>query len=373
MQNLEEGKDPLLSRVPSVARLNGGAGQIRSRSYTSSEDDTDVDEPEIKPAPIYRYVCASPGHRRQHLYVVLEDWKKGFSIHKFDLDDGSDVGGDLALRPPVHRQENALNCVRWNFAALGSKIVATGCLNYEDDFATIVYDAETAGLSIAPRLPIELHGAWELAAAMGNSLYVFEPNMQSTRWRGRCTVPSMDRPEAAPSSGYHERCWSWTSIPARPPFNTSGTESSALHPDVGRSTMFVSTEQWERNPAGGTWTLGDLVERPHLYTSTLHTFSYDAGSDEWGLPFYGRAHYNAALDVWVGFHKGSFRHDGYICASDVVSPDDGSPAQPSWKLCAERLLDPRAERHLAASLVHTDDMSYCLVEVVAREVQERAL
>jgi hypothetical protein len=60
--------------------------------------------------------------------------------------------------------------------------------------------------------------------------------------------------------------------------------------------------------------------------------------------------------------------DGYICSCDVVSPD-GCPTQtqPSSKLCTERLFDPDAERHLGARLVHTGDMNYCLVQVLARQ------
>ena len=28
-----------------------------------------------------------PARRRKHLYLILDDWEKGFSVHKIDTDD----------------------------------------------------------------------------------------------------------------------------------------------------------------------------------------------------------------------------------------------------------------------------------------------
>jgi hypothetical protein len=119
-----------------------------------------------------------------------------------------------------------------------------------------VYDTETAGLSIAPRLPIGLRGAWTLAAATGSSLYVLGSCTESAWWTGRFTVPTIDGAVDAPTPGYHETYWSWTSIPSQLPFNISSIASSALHPEVGGGrTLFVSASKCERNPELGGRTL----------------------------------------------------------------------------------------------------------------------
>src|SRR4051812_20330850 len=94
---------PLLHRLrrrhdcpPVAAQLGRRADQIISRSYTStsSEDETDSDADRPKATPVVPNNChggtSSLNHKKRHLYVVLDDWKKGFSIHKLDLDDDTD-------------------------------------------------------------------------------------------------------------------------------------------------------------------------------------------------------------------------------------------------------------------------------------------
>ncbi|XBJ12415.1 hypothetical protein VPH35_016941 [Triticum aestivum] len=164
---------PILSNLHrqdcrSATQLGCRADQIISRSYTSDEDETDsdVDRPEVAPGSANPYGRTSPSQKRQHLYVVLDDWLKGFSIHKLDLHDGSD-GADLTMRAPVLRQATE-DRLRWNFAATGRKIVAAGKVNSEDDVATLVYDTETAGLSIVPRLPAAPCGIWCLTTPTEN-------------------------------------------------------------------------------------------------------------------------------------------------------------------------------------------------------------
>jgi hypothetical protein len=79
-----------------VAKLGRRGDAIPSRDYhTSSEDDTDTDidrrdadKPVAAVASGYGHSTSpNPIQRRKHLYVVLDDWKKGFSIHKLDLDN----------------------------------------------------------------------------------------------------------------------------------------------------------------------------------------------------------------------------------------------------------------------------------------------
>uniref|UniRef100_N1QUV8 Uncharacterized protein n=1 Tax=Aegilops tauschii TaxID=37682 RepID=N1QUV8_AEGTA len=152
---------PILSNLHrqdcrSATQLGCRADQIISRSYTSDEDETDsdVDRPEVAPGSANPYGRTSPSQKRQHL------------IHKLDLHDGSD-GADLTMRAPVLRQATE-DRLRWNFAATGRKIVAAGKVNSEDDVATLVYDTETAGLSIVPRLPAAPCGIWCLTTPTEN-------------------------------------------------------------------------------------------------------------------------------------------------------------------------------------------------------------
>jgi hypothetical protein len=248
-----------------------------SRSYytssDSSEDETesDADRPEAKPvAPN----CCAAKHRKRHLYVVLGDWKKGFSIHKLDVDDGSDCR-DLALRPPAYRQA-AEWLSHWNFAAMGSKIVAAGAIKREEpgkegsNSVTLVYNTETAGLSIVPdRLPTALCGfGWFLDAAARGGLYVSE-DMSSRSTSSMQYNVYMHHLEEAPSPAFRwgtSDNWVWRSIPSPPAFNMAGwriVQSIALHPEGGGRTIFVSqTQQWSEPTTG-------------------QTYSYDTGSGEW--------------------------------------------------------------------------------------------
>jgi hypothetical protein len=291
---------------------------------------------------------------------VLDDWKKGFSIHKLDLDDGSD-GIDLTERAPAHRQSN--EHVHWSFAAVRSKIVAAGRLNHSvDDCVTTVYDTETAGVSIVSGIPAVLRHGWELAAAAGNRLYTVVNGL----WDG---------------GGMHcleedaEDQWSWSSMPSPLPFCVSRMESIAAHPaEGGGRILFVSMGEKDHD-------IYMVAEAEHLgQDMQSRTYSYDAGSGEWrghgdwDLPFYGQAHYDGGLDAWVGLHKAPeprygihMRPDGYICSCDVVSPAAArSPAMqpPPWKKCTERLSDSYLRD---GSLVYMGDSTYCVVEVVERE------
>jgi hypothetical protein len=346
----------------SGALLGRRADQIisQSRSYTSSEEDetdSDADRPE---ATLVAPNCTSPKQRKGHLYVVLDDWKKGFSIHKLDLDDGSDGSRDLTLRPPVYRQ--ATECFRWNFAAVGSKIVAAGEITNEghvhgkeDNGVTLVYDTETAAMSIVPRLPTALRVPWFLATAARNGMYAFDGvSKKNTQYN-----VSMYHLEEAPPPTASDACWwgtndhwSWKSIPSQPPLNTYGVgmmKSIAVHPEGGERTIFVSVGCSDSNRG--------------------QTYSYDVQSQEWkdhgdwGLPFHGQADYDTELDAWVGLHNRyesrSTNLDGYICSCDVVSPSGSSP-RPASKLCKERLFDPNTQ---SPSLLYMGDSTYCIVKV----------
>jgi hypothetical protein len=334
---------PRLSRHGS--RLGRRAYQITSRGYyTSPEEETDfedVDHPDAMPADHYEYGCPWPSDARRHLYLVLDDWKKGFSIYKLDLDgDGNDGRRDLTLPAPVHRQENRHVTGRpWNFATLGSKIVAAGAqdsdsaqgFDSENDPITLMYDTETAGVSAVPSLPQVLRGSWTLAAAAGNGLNVFVVGNKMHR---------LDEPV------YGVRPhWTWDTILSPLPFRVRDIESSAVHPEGAGRMLFVSVGHsgWKKDstsddskdeyPSDSDDTIG--LTRSYegsSHTRAPETFSYMGSGKwrrhgEWDLPFHGQGHYDDELEAWVGLHK-IFHHtqqltDGYLSSCDVASPAAG--------------------------------------------------
>ncbi|WVZ50857.1 hypothetical protein U9M48_002069 [Paspalum notatum var. saurae] len=76
--------------------------------------------------------------KQKHLYLILDDWAKGFTIRKIDDADSPHLGD-----PPVLR---LVAPVPWRpllFAALGSHIFATS----NGHCQTLVYDTDTAALA----------------------------------------------------------------------------------------------------------------------------------------------------------------------------------------------------------------------------------
>jgi hypothetical protein len=87
--------------------------------------------------------------KHKHLYLVLDNWSKGYSIHRLaDLDSST----DLDLEPTVLRLVNPEPTYPMKFAALGSNIFMAS----NQHRATFVYDTDTAGLASGPRLPESL-------------------------------------------------------------------------------------------------------------------------------------------------------------------------------------------------------------------------
>uniref|UniRef100_J3M189 Uncharacterized protein n=1 Tax=Oryza brachyantha TaxID=4533 RepID=J3M189_ORYBR len=228
--------------------------------------------------------------RRQHLYVVLEDWERGYSIHKVDVEafdpdaaDHPDSDEDDGV-PPVVRVEAKHGCSSY-FAAYGSKILAMFPVSGSPGVA--VLHTESSGLSVYPLL----------------SIY--------------------SRPPAMDDGG--DKRWAWENITAysQPPFNIHRAVCHALHPD-GR-TLFVSVRM----------------------DATEHTFSFEADEHlewrhrgEWMLPFQGQAYYVAELDAWVGLCRRS-EGLGHVCSCDLAPPL--SAASPSGEAAAVPM-PPRGKR-----------------------------
>ncbi|KAM3409632.1 hypothetical protein ACQJBY_002115 [Aegilops geniculata] len=272
-----------------------------------------------------------PVQRQKHLYLVLDDWTKDFSIRKIDIDtlDGS---SDLDFKPPILRQMSASPTYSMNFAALGSKIFMAS----NKHPSTMVYDTETAGLAIGPPLPAGLHGSIHIFVATANTqLYVLKYSIKEMRqsFQVLSAVGIMDPHSSNPSTD-----WCWTSVPSPVPFTKDDMITSyAMHPDGHIIFMYASS-------------MRDL----------RHTFSFDTRCQEWrclgkwALPFQGQGYFDNELDAWVGLHK-----DGYICSCQAASCTNTVTMQPDWKTTKEKRF-----------LTYMRNTRFCLVEsVVCEEVE----
>jgi hypothetical protein len=242
--------------------------------------------------------------KQKHLYLVLDDWAKGFSIHKIDTADPH--LGD----PPVLRLVEPKPYCPMSFVAMGSNIFTVS----KQHHGSLVYDTEMAALATGPCLPDPLHlGVNEFVFAaeklyaftyyFGQSPHSFEVMSAAGATQGlRLSNPTLD--------------WSWQSVPFPPPFKTEEViVSYALHPDG--HTIFISAYEMHT---------GD------------RTFSFDTRHCEWRyhgkwrLPFEHEGFFDSDLDAWVGLHW-----DGGICSCQVISHRSASAMQPDWKMAKDNL------------------------------------
>uniref|UniRef100_M8BNX0 Uncharacterized protein n=1 Tax=Aegilops tauschii TaxID=37682 RepID=M8BNX0_AEGTA len=245
--------------------------------------------------------------RNKHLYLVLDDWIKGYSIHKiqsdsFDSDSDSDDQHSGAARhlpePPALRLECPVGPVPhsgMSFSALGTKI----CFTFMNQRCSLIYDTKTDALQ-------------------------------------------------HPTEG-----WSWKTLPPPPPTFRRRVNSYALHPDG--CTIFMTTANFMTTPIKGC----------------LGTYSFNTKDSvwrwhgEWALPYIEEAHFDRELNAWVGL-----RWDGYISACQVASPSCHSTTptlQLDCQTTKEKLFCKDRQMHMGASLTYMGTSKFCLVECVKRE------
>ncbi|EMS49034.1 hypothetical protein TRIUR3_22876 [Triticum urartu] len=95
------------------------------------------------------------GVPKKHLYLVLDDWHKGFSIRKIDVDALQDTTTDLHHGfpdPAALRLVAPVKRLHMDFTTMGSDIFITTnpCCPHTP---TLVFDTETAGLTMGPCPP----------------------------------------------------------------------------------------------------------------------------------------------------------------------------------------------------------------------------
>ncbi|CAO2190141.1 unnamed protein product [Urochloa humidicola] len=179
--------------------------------------------------------------RKQHLYLVLDDWEKGYSIHKIDPDcfDDSDDDDDnsgvatarhlpeppaLRLAPPAGDEPHT----DMSFAALGTKLFA-----FMNHRCGLVYDTDTAVLSLGAHAPADMVCGYGDTLAAGDVLYALT-NRYFDREQPHAFAAMSWGTTAPDARQYPTEGWSWEALPP-PPFQTY-TQAHALHPlhDLGR-------------------------------------------------------------------------------------------------------------------------------------------
>ncbi|CAM0907739.1 unnamed protein product [Alopecurus aequalis] len=281
----------------------------------------------------------------QFLYLVLDDWEKGYSVRKLDVDvlqlHSDDQEPEPFTEPPLARFD-VVHGYSHSIVAHGTKIVAMK--PHESSPAIPAFDTATSAVGILPWPEFHMDFGLPLVISIAGKLFLF---IYTSYYLGDPPAP------APPLTVYpppEKKPWAWTTISSRLPFNSTCILGYAVHPD-GR-TLFVSADRFTSDTQKGT-------------------FSFDTKCLEWTrqgdwlLPFYGQAHYVAELDAWVGLcrHKGG---TGQLCSSDVVPLHaEGRTTLPRWRILVEdRLFDRESPLHLGAKLVHMGGTRFCVVQTM---------
>jgi hypothetical protein len=302
----------------------------------------------------------APQRKQQHLYLLVDDWERGYSVRKLDADAFDSGAGtnnpplapECFAEPPVARIEAEHTTAARNFVSHGAKIFAMQ--PGEASPAIPAFDTRTLSLSLCQRPSSDErdHAPPFLFASAAGKLFAFTDHYAA--YLG-------DQP---PPGSKQAPPWAWTAMGTRPPFYASQVMSYALHPD-GR-TLFVSAGSRRRHRNG--------------------TFSLDADRLEWTrhgdwlLPFSGQGHFDAELEAWVGLcGERDGAGAGHLCACDVVAPvaaeftSPPPPPPPSWKIGEDKLFRRNPELHLGADLVYMGHGKFCLVELMFHKDDEHLL
>ncbi|TVU15890.1 hypothetical protein EJB05_39433, partial [Eragrostis curvula] len=175
------------------------------------------DEPHAHDAAAKR-----PRRRQKHLYLIMDDWNMGYSIHKLDVDA---MEPDASSEKPSLPEPAALRIAAPEdrstayFAALGGRILFLPD-RYIDEDPILIYDTETASLAVGPRpTPALLPLGHIFFAEINGRLYALNPRRadQECSFEVVSLVPR-DVEEHDPLCRRADR-WAVESVPAPMPFH----------------------------------------------------------------------------------------------------------------------------------------------------------
>ncbi|CAO1947522.1 unnamed protein product [Urochloa humidicola] len=298
--------------------------------------------------------------KQQHLYLLVDDWERGYSIRKLDIgtfepDADAHLPPKPFTEPPMARIE-ALHEISCDFVSHGTKIFAMQ--PGEAKPAIPAFDTHTLGLTICLWPSCKGDYVNPLFASVAGKLFLFTDTLAEALG----DPPPYDSKAA----------WSWnTIVKARPPFYTGRVLCHALHRD-GR-TLFVS--------AGSRQQRRSSREHSPEPEQGQGTFSFDAERlewrrhGEWVLPFTGEAHFDAELEAWVGLCGERGDGAGRLCSCDVAPVAAEITSAPAWKLGREKLFRKGGPQlHLGARLLYMGgDSKFCLVESLLHEADGQNL
>ncbi|RLM73807.1 hypothetical protein C2845_PM15G20610 [Panicum miliaceum] len=297
------------------------------------------------------------GAAETDLYLVVDDWELGYSIHKLDVDEfESDAGGGgNKLRrlpePCALRIEAPADCSPAILASIGTKIFFITDRWFRAETPMLIYDTETASLAVGPRPTPALRPlGFIFFVPVDQRLHAFNPR----RGGQQCSFEVLSRAPRDEEDEFRlsriaER-WSVASVPAPMPLGKHELVTAyAVHPD-GR-TIFVSA--WNRSRL-----VGERDEGTHSFDTRSSVWTWHG---EWKLPFHDQGYYVEELDAWVGL-----RRDGFLCSCAVASRG-GTAALPEWKLGRKTLFREDPKSHVGAPmLTYMGDGRFCLVECAPR-------
>ncbi|CAN6233015.1 unnamed protein product [Urochloa humidicola] len=297
--------------------------------------------------------------RQRHLYLVFDDWSRGYSIRKVNLPSGS--GADEERRRVPHAFWRFVAERRWpQFfkSAFGPNILAMHPVRFGDPVQVIDVRARVVmpgPVGTVPCFPIYI-------PVGGDKLLALDLSTSDL-----CRWPPLEQPAAphatAQYDGYEsydddgDRPLSWRPIPDRP-FGIIDVSSYAVHSD--ERTVLVST----RSGGGGG---GGAAATFALDTEALVWKKHG----EWAMPFNGRGHFVRGLNAFVGLSKDA-EGRGYLysCDATMISAGDvgsGLCPPPAWKRSKEKVYNnnPDEERHAGTTLVYMGQCKFCLIECVS--------
>ena len=300
-----------------------------------------------------------PRRGQKHLYLVIDDWEMGYSIHKLDVDAFEPTNKLRRLPEPCAlRIEAPTDRNTAIVAALGSKILLVADRN-SAEAPILTYDTDTASLAVGPRATPALRPAgFIFIVPVGHRLYAFNPrraDLHCSSFEVLSRAPR-DEEDKFLLSRRAER-WSVESVAAPMPLLRHELVTAyAVHPD-GR-TIFVSARNRSRLD-------GERKEGTHSFDTRSSVWTWHG---EWQLPFLGQGCYVDDLDAWVGL-----RRDGFLCSCAVAASRGGAAAArpPEWKLGRKTMFREDPERHVGqptgATLTYMGGGRFCLVECAARQ------